>query len=277
MTLCLAWRHDGDIHFASDSRISFGGGNYVDVGVKVLSLPVKIYHPLELDKEYVPTYTFTLGICYAGDVISIYNVNESLREVLQNLQFDPRHANISMNSICNIISFFYENVSRKICEQLREDGISLFMVTGYCLKDKLQKTYKFTLDISDYPIKAKYEEILNKDGEYEVIGSGKSKAEEIIKNNSPDYFKVLQTVIEDKSVSSVGGAIQYGVATNEHHDFETYGLAYTVKDQEGYLDSKLILRGIEVYNGEFSKKFGNIYLAYHFIKPFGEEPIEDKS
>ena len=47
MTLCLAWKVNDDIHFASDSRISRkAGSDYLtvsDTAPKIFSIPLRIY------------------------------------------------------------------------------------------------------------------------------------------------------------------------------------------------------------------------------------------
>ncbi len=35
MTLCMAWRSNGSVHFASDSRLTVARNSYTDVGIKV--------------------------------------------------------------------------------------------------------------------------------------------------------------------------------------------------------------------------------------------------
>lgn len=278
MTLCLAWKRNGKVEFASDSRLTFKSGgnpNYVDVGIKVFSIPVKIYSATSAQTGRTSLdFDTSIGLCFAGYTTNAYIVKETIQDILQNLQYSP-YTDFSMYGICNLVLKFYEHTSTKLCELMREDGIAEFFLAGYCPDRQKLRTFKFQLNILQHPIKAVFKEILVDDG-IEFLGSGSSQASNILKMNpSISPFKLLKKIIEDKTVSDVGGNIQYGTfyPKNSVLNFEISGVEeYSISNGELSMDLKL--RGTQLYRNDIVLSDQDFVISYSFIRPFQNE-IDD--
>lgn len=269
MTLCIAWKDDTNIHFASDSRITFGGSGHADVGIKVLSIPVKIYTAVDaMTGHKALIYDHSIGMCFAGSTVNAYIVKESIHEVLQHLQ-STGFTDFSMNGIAKLVSEFFQHTTRKICEAINGQGLATFFLGGFCPSAKSIRVFKFEIDSSVFPIASKYNEVLMVNGR-ELIGTGVSTAQQILSQQpSTNMFSLLKRVIEDPTVPSVGGNIQYG--DFENGDFQVLG----VQDYEimagDQVHLKLNLRGTELYDGEISSAYDDFQISYSFIRPFGGE------
>ncbi len=273
MTLCMAWKTVNNIHFASDSRITLRKtnlDNYVDVGIKVFSIPVKIYSPINFDTgEQTLDYNHFIGLCFSGYATNGYVAKETIYEVLQRLQY-TKDTEFSMDGIAKIIAKFYQHISVKLCEELYEDGKADFFITGFCPKDKFIKTYKFELITEKYPPKAIYNKILIDNG-IEFLGSGKKAAEKLLLNHANiEPLKLLRIVNQDEEVPSVGGNIQYG-DFDENNDFTIKGVDdFEIIDEE-ILNRKLLLRGTQLYEKDITFDSDDFYISYTFIQPFESE------
>ena len=81
MTLCAIWRENNGVHFASDSRLTIAQNSYADVGIKVLSLPYRIYSPRDSAGARTLDVSGELGMCFAGSAVSSLFVKEAVAEV----------------------------------------------------------------------------------------------------------------------------------------------------------------------------------------------------
>lgn len=269
MTLCMAWKNGGQIHFASDSRISFGNNRYADVGIKVFSIPVKIYTATDTQTgERSLHYDHNIGMCFAGYTTNAYVVKESVYEVLQHLQYTP-YTDFSMKGISRLVYKFYEHTSRRICEQIARHGIADFFLGGYCPAARILRVYKFTIDDSAHPIVANYEEVLSTDG-IELLGSGSTRARELL-SHTPNInrFRLLKDIIKDTTVPSVGGNIQYG--TFENNNFVIKGVQDYEIGANGEVNVRFSLRGTELYKGDIVPDYDDFHISYTFITPFKAE------
>jgi hypothetical protein len=256
-------------HLASDSRFSFGQMGHIDFGIKVFSVPVKIYAPTtggvtELYKS------FTIGMCVAGSTTNAYIVKEAIYEILQYLQFAPPYTECSMIGICEVVKKVFQKTSQDICAILRDSGISGIIITGNCPEQDKFRTFKFTLDTSNYPIQAEYSEILEEDG-IEFMGSGSEIAKEFYdKNPTWHSLKIIKETINSNRDTSVGGGLQYG-EYNINKDFIIRGVQDYEIDNDGYPQYKLMLRGVEIYKDEFEANDSDFHIAYPFLAPFQNE------
>lgn len=270
MTLCIARKINGVPHFASDSRFSFGNDEYIDFGIKVFSVPVKIYAP-SLESGITELYkSFTIGMCVAGSTTNAYLVKEAIYEILQYLQFAPGYTDCSMIGICEVIKKVFQKTSRDICAILRNHGISGIMITGNCPETNTFRTFKFTLDTTNYPIQSEYEEILTDDG-IEFMGSGEKIAQELHEAN-PNWnsLKIIKEAINSNKDSGIGGGLQYG-EYNINRDFIIRGVQDYELDENGYPQYKMMLRGVELYKDEFKAGDSDFHIAYSFLTPFQSE------
>jgi hypothetical protein len=269
MTLCIAWKDRDGIHLASDSRISFPSQTSIDIATKITYLDVKICDPImHGTTEMKVAYQGRLGIALVGSITSTFSIKESLQSTLDLMQHVPGVANISLDSICDVILKYFEYLSRAACESLGDKGRGLLIVTGYCPDKKTVRAFEISLDCSAYPIKGIKTELFIGNN-VSMFGSGKKRAEDIRKNN-PQFsnFQLLRSVIHDKSEKSVGGGIQYGIATEK--DFIIKGVQdYQVDDKQKKVRVGFYLRGIEMLNSEFSTL--NFHINKPYIMPFYKE------
>lgn len=211
MTLCMAWKHNGVVHFASDSRLTFGNSS-ADVGIKVFSLPYRILNPTTEQDNAVRSVAVSgeLGMCFAGSTVSSLTIKESIVEVLKSLQYAPGYTDISMAGIAGFVFTAYKLISRRLCEtDLGHKGRADIIIGGLCPIDNIVRVFLLTTDVQNNHSIA---EILTENNSHWFIGDGKQYAE----NEMPerpltiDYLNILKAAIESQDLESVGGNVQYG-------------------------------------------------------------------
>ncbi len=276
MTLVIAKKIKNKTSLSSDSRITFGSYGYIDFGIKVFSVPVKIYSPTESETNKTSlVYDKKLGLAIIGSAINAYTVKESVYEILQNLQYVPDYTNVSMKSIANLVFKVYQKTTFDLGPILRDSGMCQLILSGFCPLENKIKTYEFTVDIQISPIVPKFDEILITD-ETKFYGSGKEMGIEIYTekpNFSPLY--ILRDVINSGEVT-VGGGLQYGEFDNDNN-FNIYGVEdYELNTDGSFKEYKHTLRGIEIYKNDFEREVDDFHISYSFKQPFKEE-IEQKS
>lgn len=211
MTLCMAWKLRGVVHFASDSRLTFGN-SYADVGIKVFSLPYQILSP-STDQDENPrsvAVSGELGMCFAGSTVNSLTIKESIVEVLKSLQYAPGYTDISMAGIAGFVFTAYKIISRRVCQtDLGHKGRADIIIGGLCPIENLVRVFLLSTDMQN---NHSIIEILNEDNSYQFIGDGKRYAENEMPANPMDidYLNVLKSAIDDQELVSVGGNIQYG-------------------------------------------------------------------
>src|ERR1039457_1073883 len=171
MTLCIAWKENNQIHFASDSRATIGLTEF-DPCVKVVSVPVKILGPINTNDQYPDQiYEQNIGLCFAGSFLNAYTIKETLIHTLSSLQAIPGVTDVSMDQICNLISKFYGFVSKKLMRAIFDKGLSVLLVTGYCPKLSKIRTFKFDFHLNT-SLTTSCTEILLNNNDIEFVGSG---------------------------------------------------------------------------------------------------------
>ncbi|WP_139826289.1 hypothetical protein [Derxia lacustris] len=229
MTLCVVWRKNDEVHFASDSRVTLAKNSHADVGIKVLSLPYNIYSPCDSSTgKRSLVATGELGMCFAGSAVNSLFVKESVAEVLKELQYAPGYSNTSMNGLAQLVFTAYRLISKEVCSTvIGGNGRAALVIAGWCIEKKCVRT--FYLETSDEN-KHSCKEILTAPNQHHFIGSGKSKAGALLPMNpsDTDYLRVLKSVIDDPTVDSVGGSIQYG-----HFENNNFKLSGIVERKEG--------------------------------------------
>jgi len=223
MTLCIAWKNNGIVHFASDSRLTIAKNSFADVGVKVLSIPYHILHPAEekCGNNRSVAFEGELGMCFAGSAVNSLTIKESLVEVLKTLQHVPGHTDTSMASLAKFIFTTYRVISQRVCEtSIGRNGTASIMIGGLCPIEKSVRVFLFSTDAQN---NHSCKEILT-DANHEFLGSGKDVAERNLPQNPTDidYMNILKLVIDEPSVESVGGNVQYGEFKNDQ--FVVYGI-----------------------------------------------------
>lgn len=269
MTLCLAWKDRDNIHFSSDSRISSSRDQYLDIAIKIFSIPVKIYSPMDSTTQVQTLdYNHTIGMCFAGNTMNAYIIKETIYEVLQHLQYIPGVNTISMNGLANVIKIFYEHYLSIICSILGIGGIASFFLAGYCPSERRIKVYKYTSESSVAPFIARMEYVLEEEG-IEYLGDGERYARDIIRLNADiSKFSLIKEVINDNNVPSVGGNIQYG--TFEGDNFYIKGVQDYIQERDGSIRLRYCLRGTDLYEGDLLDLAG-FHISYPIIIPFEHE------
>ncbi|WP_156383483.1 hypothetical protein [Pseudoxanthomonas sp. Root65] len=222
MTLCIAWKQDNAIHLAADSRLTIATNSYADVGIKVLALPYRILQPAHPDPSRARNvaYQGRLGMCFAGSAVNSLMIKESVAAVLQDLQYAPGYTDVSLKGICEFIFKAYKLISIEICKTAAgPKGIASFIVCGQCPSTSLLRAFKFSTNSNNVH---SLDEVLVSSN-HEFLGSGAAHVDPkaaLVRNR--DYLSVLRDMIDDESIESVGGNIQYGTLHN--NDFTVYGI-----------------------------------------------------
>lgn len=154
MTLCMAWKGNGTVHFASDSRLTVANNSYADVGIKVLTLPLTILNPSQGDSHVPRTAALStdMGMCFAGSAVNSLMVKESVIEVLKRLQHAPGYTDTSMVAIANFIFTAYKMISKEVCQTaLGPNGRANILVGGQCTQTKTLRVFHLSTDDLNAP------------------------------------------------------------------------------------------------------------------------------
>lgn len=242
MTLCVVWKEAEKVHFASDSRLTLAPHSYADVGIKVLSLPYRIFSPRDSSGTRTLDASGELGMCFAGSAVGSLFVKEAIAEILKELQYAPGYTNISMSGLANLIFTAYRLISVEVCRTvIGEKGRATIVIAGWCIERRCVRTFLMETSKDN---KHSCTEILTAPNEHLFVGSGKTKAEALIPPypSSTDYLKALKSIIDDPSENSVGGSIQYGQC--EGNEFKISGIV-ELKDDVHYWRGALDLNSRE--------------------------------
>ncbi|WKZ76141.1 MAG: hypothetical protein QY303_04995 [Vicingaceae bacterium] len=271
MTLVIAHRLNNHISLSSDSRISFGTAGHIDYGIKVFSVPVKIYSPTSSETNITNLdYDYKLGLAVVGSAINAYTVKESVYEILQHLQYLPGYTDLSMEGIAGLVFKVFKKTTLDLGDIIQANGICELILAGYCPIQNKVRIYKFSCDTSTYPIRPFHEEILIENG-IEFFGSGKTEANNIhTQNINLSPLHIIRQVINDGKVSTVGGGLQYGEFVI--NNFTIYGVEnYELNGDGTFKEYLYTLRGINLYKDEFERGDDGFHVAYKFKRPFEQE------
>lgn len=239
---------------ASDSRIQFGG-SFSDVGVKVMRLPVHVYGTEGRNGRLNTLLRKQYGFCYSGSLANASTFKALIEDVLDGLQFLGEEQTLSFDKICEFVTYYCSKVSTAMCSCLFEKGQYGFFLTGYCPIKSRPRAALFSFRQVDGQSIAEYEEVASEDGSYMAIGSGADEARRLITEvNNRAMLLLLNRVIDEKRVESVGGDIQYG-RFSLHGDFCVYAITrisneHACDGERKYGPSKLRLfryRGFHLY------------------------------
>lgn len=222
MTLCIAWKDaDGNIHLASDSRVTVANNSFEDVAVKLTRISCEIFSPSSSVSAGEGEIRISLGMAFAGSHLGAYVIKESLVEVLGRLQYVPGATEISMDKIAKLAFHAYEKLSKKLCTtSIGSKGICEIFLVGYCPKVKAPRAFKFSTNPQSNTHSCS--EILTANSmQVELSGSGKN-APSLQANLSTSPLRALKDVIDDTTRDDVGGAYQYGICTEDFRIFCEY-------------------------------------------------------
>lgn len=224
MTLCLAWKNGKNISLMSDSRLSSINGTITDNANKVFTIKVSVYKKTSSDSQLI--FESAYGMCFAGSYLNGSNLADTISELTSNISL-YNNETINFERISEIAFILYEYISRHLMEINREGAISAVLFTGYCPELKENKISKFFSKLGEnrtiqfYREEAKIED-------HKFIYVGDNKAIELAENlkHKIKYpyteFHLLDEIIKDVNIPSVGGCIQYGCIVADK--FRTYGI-----------------------------------------------------
>jgi hypothetical protein len=224
----------------------------------------------EKDKYPNELYSHRIGMCYAGNLNSAYNVKETVQQALSSLQVIPGFTEVSMDNVCKLVTELHEEIVKNACNSLYKKGISGLIITGFCPKTEKIRTFLIDVDDSSFPIKSVSKEILSTSGDIEFLGSGKSEAESKFKSlmETPP-LQILKSVIEGKN-DTVGGAIQYGAISD--YDFKVYGIKdYLIDHDKKKFRPIFSLNGVNLLRDPFMIRNTGFHLQQTYIMPFEYE------
>jgi hypothetical protein len=267
MTLVIAWKAgDGNVQLSSDSRLNFGSIDHIEYGIKIFSVPVKIFSPTNsVTGESSIEYEGIIGLAFIGSSINAYTVKEAVFEILQHLQYVPGYSDLSMEGIAKVVFKIFNKTALDLGNIMRESGLAELVLAGYCPESNMYRVFKFTCDILP-----KFEEILKEPG-VEFFGSGKNEAETIfIDQGDLSPLHIIRKVIHNQNIPSVGGGIQAGHF--EDNRFKIFGIQdYSVDDQGDFKEYLYSLRGINLYKDAFEPDIDGFHINYTFLMPFEAE------
>jgi hypothetical protein len=271
MTLVIAQRIGNNISFSSDYRISFGNQGRIDFGIKIFSVPVKIYSPTSVETNVSTLdYNYKLGLAVIGSAINAYTVKESVFEILQHLQYLPGYTDLSMDGISRLVFKVFNKTTQDLGPILRYNGLCELVLGGYCPLENRVRVYKFSVRLHPDRIEPYFEEILQGDS-IQFFGSGKDEAELIHNaNNRLSPLFILREIIRSGAVDTVGGGLQYGEFVI--NNFKIFGVVdYELHPDGSFKEYLYTLRGINLYKDEFERGEDGFHVAYKFVEPFRQE------
>lgn len=224
MTLCIVWRSsDENVHFASDSRLSFGEKR-CDAAIKICRVPYNIYDAAAPNESAPIECSGDLGMAFAGSSIVALMAKEALAEIVRDLQGISTVHDMDMDGIADVMCRGFRVICDNIAQELFEKAATCVVFAGLCKTQNRIRVFEMSLDGNN---SHSFEEILPNNGDFRTFGSGDKYAQpQLAALPSPtqvDYLKALKSVIDDPSVQDVGGAIQYGNFKNDR--FQPVGVA----------------------------------------------------
>ncbi len=218
---------------AADTRVSTPSGSLIDDAAKVFALPVvcRLPGPNGLPEERYHDHTY--GYCFAGDTLLGQNAYLALTPLLSNLFSSAKYIP-SLDDVARYIHS-YLSLTFDACKVHRGER-SIFEVAlfGYCPKTKCLSAYHFFIpEFEQEVVKMTVESHKNmQKNDFLYLGVEKSRIVSQIRtalnadsspmaefnarrarrplSRAPRY--VIQDLINDESVPSIGGDLQLGIA-----------------------------------------------------------------
>jgi len=224
MTLCLAWKKNTNLSFMSDSRLSGGGGIITDNANKIFTIKINVIR--EPKKENALVFDSAYGLCFAGSYLNGSNLADTISELTSNINI-YNDETINFDKISEIAFILYEYISKHLMEINGKRALSEVFFAGYCPESEQNKLSKFYSIIGeDNKIKFEFENIELQENEFAYLGDSNAKqfAKQLETKIKRPYteFHLLDEVIKEKTLTTVGGCIQYGCIVKNR--FRTYGI-----------------------------------------------------
>jgi hypothetical protein len=198
--------------------------------------------------------------------LTAYLVKESISELLFNLQFVAPRENLTFHKICEVVFACFSRVVKEL------NGLDAdFILVGSCPADRRSHAAKFYRDVDD---ELKWKSVLDeRPFSYDAIGSGEDAFrilfDEWRQSGSRVHFgvfDVLDRILSNGTVPSVGGAVQYGQIEAEA-EFKLFGVQDYMRNGD-QLEIKQTFRGMELKELYEGKDICDLNIHYGFIDPF---------
>jgi|SRR5271165_5916074 len=237
MTLCMVWRTENDVCFASDSRLSFGTAR-CDAAFKVSRIPFSIY---SVGGSGQPLASGDLGMTFSGSSVAALMTKEALAEVMREVSVIDIH-DFSMDALVDLIFRGFQVITRNIGGAILERVATCVVIAGYCVRQERIRAFRMEVDRAN---RCTIREVLLAVGELEVFGSGEMAARKNLPSSpgTKEIIHALRAVIEDQTIDDVGGHIQFGHF--EGSTFRVAGIAEPVGQCLHYWRGPLDLNGEE--------------------------------
>lgn len=212
MTLCVVWREKSQIHFASDSRITFPGGALFDFAIKISKISTEIDKLDQTTGVVERFFDRDIGICVAGSTVNAFLLRDSITDQLQGTFLrEP-----DFETLANRAFRQYSRISKHLCEVLASNkGQAEVAISGYCPLKKQSLAFLMSpvsQGENDYVLKP----IHLRDGESFFFGSGAMAARNLVSVNcigageftSCHAFGAITQIIANPNIPSVGGHVR---------------------------------------------------------------------
>ncbi|MDO6435749.1 hypothetical protein Q4E93_34360 [Flavitalea sp. BT771] len=218
MTLCLAWGRNGEISLASDSRLTDPQGNVsTDIATKIFTIGVKIF----ASNRRQVLFNHSYGMCFAGSYVNGSIVADTMSELLSSLVFTD-NGPVDADTIAQIAYGIYQDVCKHLMEINRHRGLSDIWLAGHCPQTGRNRLFKFSWELNEQKdgIHFHYveEDIGNQLlflGDQVAIARAMELSQQIkfergIFTSGYTEYHLLQNIIEDNKIPTVGGSMQTG-------------------------------------------------------------------
>ncbi|RWA52600.1 hypothetical protein AU476_16895 [Cupriavidus sp. UYMSc13B] len=239
----------------------------MDFAIKVCGLPYRVIGPTDGPCSGSQFQEGEIGICFAGSTVALFGVKETVSEVLMHLQA-MEEAPVSLEAISGVLYSVYKRFVPEMTSAMMSDkGIVQIIVAGYCPASHRHRAYLLSTDLN---ARSSMTEILEGPNSFELLGSGVRRATEVIAGKTglrtTDYLDTLQKVIDDETVSDVGGSIVYGHTGMK--SFATYG----VQDFDDEGNVRYMRGGLNFNHPEFQLgNSGGLNVTYIMLIRPGKE------
>lgn len=257
MTLCVTWKDLRGLNMASDSRLTFGLDTRLDIGIKLLRMPCRVYGPWERDRRDLLS-EIDVAMLVAGSHVTSTVTKESLEEVLKALQAIPGQTRISFDKVAKVCFQAYRQISTKVCDAfLGPRGIAGVQLAGFCPEQRRLRVFEFSTDTNANEHAC--EEILEQAIGFRFMGSGRRAAERHIRDSGCTAFQALQRVIDSKEEAGVGGPIQYGLFVGQ--EFRIYLQSELENGKVRYPRG-----GLDLNESAFSDEADDLFLSVSMLE-----------
>ncbi|HGZ7308682.1 TPA: hypothetical protein ACOL2E_002866 [Vibrio parahaemolyticus] len=252
MTLLVAWKLEDELGVAADTRVSSGDSVISDNGGKILSFNVESQR---FDGEQlVERYQCKYGFAFCGSTLLAQNAHAIASTCAQMFWSNTEKCAPSLLDITNVYRHAAREVTNDINFRKMQGELSVFegMIFGYCPEKQnlgigLVSPSKNPQGGIDYTSQVLFLD----NGQVYHTGSGSEEFKRQLEikdqhGNPRPVLKLIEAVIDEDSVPSVGGDIQLATATEKSVDISAV-LKQCIDDPEKVT---ITVNGVSVDNIE---------------------------